>query len=126
MEPVEEFRYAVKVDDEWLPDMIGTEAADGSNVDYAGIFGHPITYITIGGVDKYRVFSKKGKWSEFFTEYDKKKPAGNGSPILAIEIHDKNAVIGVHILGGSWLPSKKCTGDYAGCMSPIDGVWIEK
>lgn len=123
-----ELRYAVKNDLGWSPDMIGAEDAEGQGLYYAGQFGHPITHITIGGVEKYRVFSKRGKWGEYHTGYDKDNPAGNGSPILAIEIHDSNCIIGIHLNGGTWLPQTRGVKDtgYAGSMSPIDAIWIDR
>ena len=130
---IDEFRYAVMADGKWLPVMVGTTSDEDPSLDYAGIFGKPITKITIGGVEKYRVFSERGKWSKFFTKFDKENPAGNNTPILAVEIHDKNAVIGIHVKGGSWLPAKHATYEgstdvptYAGVLAPIDGLWIDK
>ena len=128
-----ELRYAIKIGDTWLPEMIGTTAADGSDITYAGIIGSSFRYFTLGGVEKYRVFSEKSKWSKWFTKFDKDNPAGDGSPILAIEIFDKAVMIGIHVKGGYWLPQKMGTYDgdtdkptYAGCMVPIDGIWIDR
>lgn len=122
------FRYAVKSGDEWSPEMIGTEAADPTiDNTYAGSIGKPIEYITIGGVEKYRVFSKRGKWGPFFTSFDKDNPAGNGTPILAIEIWDKNCVVGIHVLGGNWLTGASIRGKgTVGIYTPIDALWIDK
>ena len=126
-------RYAVFSNNEWGVEMDGVNAADDSDADYAGVIGIPFTYITIGGVEKYRVFTRKHKWSKFFTEFNKSNPAGDGSPILAIEIYDKDVVIGIHVKGGSWLSGKNGTfeGDtntptYAGIMTPIDAIWIDR
>lgn len=127
-------RYAAFYNNQWGVEMEGTNAADDtSDADFTGEFGKPITKFTMGGVEKYRVFTQKHKWSKFYTKFDKENPAGDGTPILAIEIYDKNAIIGIHIKGGVWLPSKKGTfeGDtsdptYAGSMSPIDAIWIDR
>lgn len=128
-----EVRYTVKYGDEWQPDMINTYSDDDSNRAYAGIIGKPITYLTMEGVDKYRVYTTRRGWSKYFTKYDKDNPAGDGSPIIAIEIWDKTARIAVHIKDGEWLPSEPCTfeGDsrkirYAGVKMAIDAFWINK
>lgn len=125
---MDEIRYATKSGDTWSPIMSGIEAEDPTiDADYAGTFGKPIEYLTIGGVDKYRVFSKRGKWGPFFDGFDMDKPAGNGSPILAIEIHAKGCTIGVHVAGGSWLTGKAINGhDTVGVYTPIDAFWIDK
>lgn len=126
--------YVAFYDGHWGVEMEGTiAAADTSDAEFTGSFGKPITKFTMGGVEKYRVFTRKRKWSKFYTKFDKENPAGDGSPILAIEIYDKNVTIGVHLNGGTWLPGKKGTYDgdtdiptYAGSMSPIDAIWIDR
>lgn len=126
-------RYAAFYDGKWGVEMEGTIAADDSDAEFSGTIGFPITKITIGGVEKYRVFTRKHRWSEFFTGFDKANPAGDGTPILAIEVYDKNVMIGVHVKDGSWLPGKRGTFDgdidsptYAGSMTPIDAIWIDR
>lgn len=126
--------YAAFYDGQWGIEMEGAVAVDDtSDAEFAGSFGKPITKFTMGGVEKYRVFTRRHKWSKFFNKFDKENPAGDGSPILAIEVYDKNVIIGVHINGGTWLPAKHGTfeGDtssptYAGSMSPIDAIWIDR
>ena len=126
-----DIRYTVKYGDEWQPDMINLISSDDSNRDYAGSFTKPITYLTIGGVEKYRVYSAKHGWSKYHTKYDKNDPAGDGSPILALEVWDKHAKMAVHIKGGTWSHSEIGTFDgdtrdpkYIGNMMMIDAFWI--
>ncbi len=127
-------RYAAFYDDQWGVEMEGIIPVDDtSDAEYTGILGKVITKFTMGGVEKYRVFTRRHKWSKFYTEFDKNNPAGDGSPILAIEIYDKDVTIGVHVYGGSWLPGSKGTYDgdtseqpYAGIMVPMDGIWISR
>ncbi len=126
--------YAAYYDNQWGIEMEGTIPVDEHfDVEYTGVFGKPITKFTMGGVEKYRVFTRKHKWSKFYTKFDKSNPAGDGTPILAIEVYDKNVTIGIHLKGGSWLPGKKGTFDgdtneptYAGSFSPIDAIWIDR
>lgn len=127
-------RYAAFYDDQWGVEMEGiTPVDDTSDAEYTGILGKVITKFTMGGVEKYRVFTRRHKWSKFYTKFDKNNPAGDGSPILAIEVYDKNVTIGIHVKGGTWLPGKRGTFDgdtdiptYAGSMSPIDAIWIDR
>ena len=85
---VDGFKYRVKVNGRWLPEVIGRS-------DYAGILGKPITDVAILGDVKYRVHLKsKNKWLPFvfgrnYNIRDKEHGyAGNGSIIDAIEIRN--------------------------------------
>lgn len=125
------FKYAVlKSDGTWSPDMEGLMASDGSDISYAGTLGVGIIGLVISGVRKYRVCTQRGGWGPYISEYNKDNPAGNGTPIIAIEIVDPAIDVGVHIKGGSWLDKTSTVdfegGAYAGCMIPIDGVWMTK
>lgn len=118
-------RYAVKINNRWLPDMIGGVDSEGSSETWAGIFGYSINAITISGVSAYRVATEKSGWTSFMYGYDKDNPAGDGTDILALEIHDRNVLYMVHTKGGSW--SKPVYGNepgFVGHMVPIDGVQI--
>ena len=132
VEETEEPKYCVFADS-WGPEFIGTDASDDSDVSYAGILGIPFTKITLGakGIKKFRIRTKKkGKWSKYQTGFDKQNALGDGTPITGIEIVGKGFVYGVHIKGGSWLPTV-ITSDQdgeilTGSGSPIDAIWIEK
>ena len=129
--------YAVYVDGYgWLPEMEGLEETNGGSDDYAGIIGSNCNYIGINGVGDYRVYTQANGWLPYVNYFDYNNEeygmAGDGSPILAIEIPNSNIKYQVHVVGGewySWMIGNKDTGGsddtYAGDMStPIDGVRI--
>lgn len=118
-------RYTVKVNNRWFPDMIGGIDTSGSTETYAGIFGFDITALVIDNVEKYRVATENSGWMPYIYEYNKNKPAGDGSPILAVEIVDPEVIYMTHTKGGRW--SKALYGNedgYSGSMLPIDAIQI--
>jgi hypothetical protein len=83
---VDKLKYRVRVDNRWLPEVIGRS-------DYAGIYGKAITDIAIKGNIRYRVHVKNKKYwlpwvyGKDYNINDKINGyAGNGSVIDAIEI----------------------------------------
>ena len=139
--PIDEIRYCASIDPygrEWLPEMVGTHDTGGSSDDYAGIIGEPICWLAIDGVKKYRVFSWDGGWLPWVYNYDNKDLeygcAGDGSPIIGVQIRDDSAKHAVHILNGDWYPDmigEKDTGGtsdpFAGDLAnPIDAIRIER
>ena len=85
---IDELKYCVKVDNRWLPEVIGRS-------DYAGIIGKAITDVAVSGSVKYRVHVKNKKYwlpwvyGKDYNIHDYKKGyAGNGSIIDAIEIKE--------------------------------------
>lgn len=120
----------------WLDEMDGLKDTGGSNDDYAGVLGASAIYLGINNVGKYRVYSQANGWLPYVDHFNYNDEeygmAGDGSPILAVEIPSSNVKYQVHVIGGGWYPwmiSNKDTGGsgdtYAGDMgSPIDGIRI--
>jgi len=139
-EPPEEIRYAASIDPsgrEWLPEMIGHHDTGGSSDDYAGVMGKPLRWVAVWGVGRYRVYTQANGWLPWVNRYDtgdlENGCAGDGSPILAFMTDDYTARYALHEQGGSWLPDMLGTedtsgsgDDYAGNMTPNDGIRIER
>ena len=126
--------YAAKNSDGWGTEMLGVEAMDGGDIEYAGIFGLPITNFTIEAADilKARVRNKRGKWLPYKTGFgmNKVEALGDDTPITGIEIVGAGFIFSIHAKGGSWLPIIK-TSDVekdvlAIAASSIDAIWIDK
>lgn len=130
-------RYAVYINGYgWLTEMEGLKETDGGSDDYAGIIGSNCSYIGINGVGKYRVYSQANGWLPYVDHLNYNDEeygmAGDGSPILAIEIPNSSIKYQVHTINNewySWMIGNKDTGGssdtYAGDMStPIDGIRI--
>lgn len=127
--------YNVMVDNEWLPDMIGTYDTGGSSDFYAGIFGKPFTYLTISDCT-YRVKTyDSDTWLEWVTKRDLNDlvygAAGDDGYITHVEILEDDIKYRVHVLNGSWLPymiGRKDTGGsddtFAGNGKLLDAIEI--
>lgn len=132
-------KYAVYTkQNKWLDTMEGLIDTNGGNDDYAGIFGNSCTYVGINGVGKYRVYSRTNGWLPYVNHFDKKDEetgmAGDGSPILGLEIPNSNIKYQVHTINGkwyNWMIGNKDTGGskdtFAGDLkNPIDAIRITK
>lgn len=120
----------------WLTEMIGLKEKDGGNDNYAGITGTPCVYIGINNVGKYRVYTQASGWLPYVDHLDYKDEengmAGDGSPILAIEIPNSKIKYQVHVMNVGWydwMVGNKDTGNskdtYAGDLkNPIDTIRI--
>ena len=108
----------------WLPEVTGSK-------DYAGTYGNAIGYLAVKGVKRYRVKTSKG-WLPWVTGYNvndlNKGCAGDGSPIIAVQVDDSTCRYAVHVVGGKWLPDmvgNKDTGGskdtFAGNGKKVDG-----
>lgn len=108
-----------------------TWQAEKSGSGYAGKLGQAIGYIAISGVKRYRVKTARG-WLPWVSRYDVTNLdngcAGDGSPILAVQVDDVTARYAVHVLGNGWLPDmvgNRDTGGsadtFAGNGSKVDG-----
>lgn len=126
--------YAIENSDGWGIEMLGIEAMDGSDIEYAGVFGLPIINFTIEAADilKARVRNKRGKWLPYKTGFgmNKAEALGDNTPITGIEIVGAGFIFSIHAKGGSWLPVTK-TSDIEGdvlavAASSIDAIWIDK
>lgn len=126
MSSIKEPRYTSCVNGRWFPDMIGGRDTSGSSETYTGIFGFDMTGLVIDNVEKYSVATEDGGWLGPVTGYDKNNPAGDGSPIIAVQITDPNVIYMTHTKGGRW--SKPVYGNksdrYSGNMLPIDALQI--
>lgn len=107
--PTDEIRYKVSTDPygkDWLPEMVGHHDTSGSGDDFAGIMGDAIRWLAIDGVKKYRVFSWESGWLPWVYNYNDKDLdygcAGDGSPIVGVQIKDDSARFAVHVLGAEW------------------------
>lgn len=122
---IDQPRYSVMTKDEWTPDMLGLVDSTDDDRGYAGYFGFPITSIAIDNVDSYKVYTRKHKWSDLYTSYNKDIPIGDKNPLLNIVINEPGIKYAVHCLGGGWLHPVS-SGEQGGCGVPIDGIWIER
>lgn len=121
-----EVRYRVRLygSKKWLPEVVG-------NAGYAGTYGNSIGYIAIKGVARYRVKTAKGwlPWVDCYKVSDLQNGcAGDGSPIIAVQVDDYSVEYAVHTIGGGWLPDMVGTKDtggsadtFAGNGSKVDG-----
>ena len=134
-EPDDQPRYNAMISGQWLPDMIGLYDTDGSPDTFAGVMGHPIQYLAIDGVKRYRVYSEEDGWLDWV--YERKLSdlvngaAGDGSPILRVEIDDSDIQYRVHTIDGGWLPYMQGLVDtdgsddtFAGNGTRIDAIEI--
>lgn len=133
--PTDNIRYCVN-SGIWLPEMIGLYDTSGSGDDYAGIMGNALRYIAIEGVGDYRVCTQASGWLPWVNGYNPNDLeygcAGDGSPIIALEIPNSSVKYWLHNLGGGWndaMIGNRDTGGssdtYAGAMVPADAVSIE-
>ena len=137
--PSENIHYRVSTDSSgssWLPEMVGRFDTGGSTDDFAGELGSAIRWISIQGIGKYRVCSQESGWLEYVDQYNVKDLkygcAGDGSPIIALEIPNSKVRYALKDLGGSWnddMIGNKDTGGsgdtFAGSMHAADAVRIE-
>ena len=122
----EEIKYRARLygSKKWLPEVTGSKS-------YAGTYGNSIGYLAIKGVKRYRVRTSKG-WLPWVSRYDTSDLnngcAGDGSPIVAVQVDDTSCRYAVHVVGGGWLPDmvgQKDTGGskdtFAGNGKKVDG-----
>lgn len=122
-----EIKYRVRLygGGKWLPEVTGLSG-------YAGTFGNAIGYLAVKGVKRYRVKTAKG-WLPWVTGYNindlNKGCAGDGTPIIAVQIDDNTCKYSVHTIGGSWLPNMiglidtgGSSDTWAGNGRKIDGI----
>ena len=133
-------RYRVSVDPNgsyWFPEMIDYHDTGGSNDDYAGSYGSPVRWLAVQGA-MYRVYTQASGWLPWVSAYNindlEYGCAGDGSPILAVQVDNSSIKYQVHPIGGEWytnLIGLSDTGgsgdDYAGDMyNPIDGIAMRR
>ena len=143
--PADDVRYMVSLDPSgmrWLPEMVGAYDRGGSGDDYAGIIGQPIRWFACDA-GNYRVFTENAGWLPWVGSYDvgdlKGGCAGDGSPILGIEVEDDGTSYQVHIdylmgEGGTWYAEMHgqtdtggTTDHFAGDLAnEIDGIAMRR
>lgn len=129
-------KYRVYVSGGWLDEMVGKVDTSGSGDTYAGLYGDPIKFFACNA-KKYRVRVRNAAgrkyWLPWVTKY---KPsdldngcAGDGNPIIAIEVADPTIKFRVHTINDGWLPwmigqkdTSGTTDKFAGDGSKIDAV----
>ena len=113
----------------WLAEVSGSSG-------YSGTYGNSIGYVAISGVKRYRVKTSKG-WLPWVSKYNvndlNNGCAGDGSPIIALQVDDSTCRYAVHVIGGGWLPDmvgQKDTGGskdtFAGNGKKVDGVRMKR
>lgn len=100
-------RYAVKTAAHgWLGEMENLKEISGGSDDFAGIIGAPCVYLAANHIGKYRVYSQANGWLPYVDHLnyndEESGMAGDGSPILAVEIPNNNIKYQVHVQGGGW------------------------
>ena len=132
-------RYRVSTDPQgrdWLPEMVGRHDTGGSTDDFAGELGEALRWLAVQGVGKYRVCTQENGWLPWVDAYDagdlEDGCAGDGSPIVALEIPNAGVRYALHDLGGGWnddMLGNTDTGgsgdSFAGSMRASDAVRIE-
>lgn len=121
--------YQAKTADGWGIEMVGTEPADDSDIDHAGIIGQSITNFKIGGriVKKARVRNSRGKWLAYNSGMNIE--LGNNKPITGIEIVGSGLAYAIHVKGGQWLPriiTSDVEGEQLATAGAIDAIWIDE
>lgn len=117
--PKDEIRYRARLygSAKWLPEVVGSN-------DYAGTYGNAIGYIAIKGVARYRVKTAKG-WLPWVSRYDvsdlNNGCAGDGSPIIAVQVDDSTCRYAVHTVTGGWLPDMVGNRDTGGSKDTFAG-----
>lgn len=117
--PKDEVRYRARLygSAKWLPEVVGSNG-------YAGTYGNSIGYLAIKGVARYRVKTARG-WLPWVSRYDigdlDKGCAGDGSPIVAVQVDDSTCRYAVHTIGGGWLPDMVGERDTGGSKDTFAG-----
>ena len=121
----------------WLDEMRDGKDTGGSSDDYAGEMGSAIRWLAVKGAT-YRVYSQDSGWLPWVSQYNtgdlENGCAGDGSPILGVEVKDTNVRYAVHIIGGDYysdMIGQKDTGGssdtYAGDLSnAIDAIRMRR
>lgn len=91
---------------QWQGELHGKSDTTGSGDDYAGVFGRPMRYVSIGGVGRYQASDVVHGWWPEVTGFDRNDDengrAGDGQPIDRIRIFDPTVKYQTHNMGGGW------------------------
>lgn len=129
-----QIKYRVRVNGQWLPEMINRHDTGGSNDTYAGN-GQPIEYIAMDFPGWYRVKTQDNGWLDMVYRYDpndlENGCAGDGSNILAVQCYydtpDPNRTGWIRIryavanVGGDFFPEMEDTYDTGGSGDEFAG-----
>lgn len=133
-------RYRVSTDPNgicWYAEMQDGYDTGGTCDDFAGSYGESIRWVAIDGAT-YRVCSQASGWLPWVDQYNTADLeygcAGDGSPIVALEVQDGDIRYAVHVIGGGWyadMVGQSDTGGsgdtFAGDMwNPIDALKIRR
>lgn len=131
--PANEITYQASIDpygDDWLPKMVGHRDTSGSGDDFAGIMGESIRWLAIDGVKKYRVFTFESGWLPWVYKCNPSDLedgcAGDGSPIVGVQIKDDSARFAVHVLNGEWYDDMVGERDTGGTSDPFGGDLVNR
>ena len=137
---VDAVRYRVSTDPygkSWYAEMQDGYDTGGSTDDFAGNYGESIRWVAIQGAT-YRVCTQSSGWLPWVAGYNVSDLeygcAGDGSPIVALEIVNTDTKYQVHVLGGGWYPEMVGQHDTGGSSdtfagdlwNPIDGISIRR
>lgn len=135
-----DIRYRVSSDPAgrvWYDEMNGLVDTGGSGDDFAGEYGAYMRWFACDA-GRYRVYTQANGWLPWVDRYDigdlEYGCAGDGSPILLVEIPDGSVYYAVHETDGDgWLPwmvGNRDTGGsgdtFAGDDSPIDCIRMRR
>lgn len=137
---IDDIRYRVSTDPngaEWLPEMIGRHDTGGSADNFGGELGVAMRWLAVEGAGRYRVCTDESGWLPYVERYDVSDLdtgcAGDGSPIIAVEIPNGGVRFAVHDLGGGWsadMVGVRDTGGsadvFGGSMVQADAIRIER
>lgn len=126
----------------WLPEMVDHHDTGGSSDDFAGIFGHELTFIAMDFPGWYQVRTVANGWLPRVCKYNpsdlENGCAGDGSTVTGIRCYYetqnpsetgwKAIEYQAHTMGGGWLPAMHdladtggSSDDFAGNGGPVDG-----
>lgn len=122
---------------DWYDEMHGDVDTGGSDDDYAGEYGEAIRWLACDA-KRYRVYTEENGWLPWVDQYNihdlEYGCAGDGSPIILVQVDDDTVWHCVHETDGdgwwSWLVGMRDTGgsgdDVAGDDSPIDCIRMRR
>lgn len=121
----------------WLAEMHDGHDTGGTTDDFAGSMGEPIRWLAVRGC-KYRACTQASGWLPWIDKYDPSDLeygcAGDGSPIVGVEIADRSIRYAAHTADGTWhadMIGQHDTGgtadEFAGDLwNPIDAVRMRR
>ncbi|MBQ2682205.1 MAG: hypothetical protein IJF97_09745 [Eggerthellaceae bacterium] len=137
---IDAVRYKVSTDPNgswWYDEMADWTDTGGSTDDFAGNYGELVRWVAIKDAT-YRVCSQASGWLPWVSGYNTADLewgcAGDGSPIVALEVVNMDIKYQVHVYGGEWYAEMQGQVDtggssdtYAGDMwNPIDAVAMRR